>query len=748
MRKRLNLVQQITSILLLFTLTATACGRNREPAAAPASVHQAAPLDLPAMPDSFAGEVYLYVVGPLSGEDAAKGLAVAAGARLAVDEINRQGGLLDHQVILETINDRGDPNLASEAAQTILQQQQNGANIIGVLLSEYSDPALAALPIYLADDGSADGGIDALLLSPVANTLQPTTVDDPRFLRLTALPAEQVTEVATAMQVQGLTDVAMVYGIDEQGEHLGELFTRASESQGLALRGSHAIDPFAISYQPEVTQIQAANPAGLFYAGEEIAAAQLLTELFGFEFQGTVFGLEDAFSLNLIDELGCRANGMFLASPLPAPAAVFSLEQQQHYAQLNGQSPAAHSVAGYAAFEVLAQAYGANDSFDTEQAAAYLRSESVTTHLGELTFDANGNVTEATIHFLQVDGDTFRPAFTRTVGAPVAQAETDQTQGRPLLNKEFTQEPLVFAGLNWESATLNNTVARLLVEGAFGIPTQSDPGSSVPLFQKMRTGDVDIYMEAWLPNAQELYEKALADGQIVDLGQNFDNARQGWYVPRYLVEGAGAPAPDLRTVADLANYHTLFAAPQQPALGRLLDGSPGWFSTKINCMKLKTYRLDDKYQQVILGSSATLFGELRRAYENREPVLVYLFEPTWPIAAFDLVQLEEPDYSEECWQAGKGCAFPPSEVKILANHQLPEKAPEVVALLEQFAMSTPEISELLYTKQQTADLTTEALALQWLQENEATWSAWVPAAALSDVNAALTLFEEELESAQ
>ncbi|OQY32549.1 MAG: hypothetical protein B6241_10735 [Spirochaetaceae bacterium 4572_59] len=55
-------------------------------------------------------------------------------------------------------------------------------------------------------------------------------------------------------------------------------------------------------------------------------------------------------------------------------------------------------------------------------------------------------------------------------------------------------------------------------------------------------GDVDVVMESWHSNYREVYDKAIASGNMVDLGPNYPDGPQGWYIPRFLVEGADAPA--------------------------------------------------------------------------------------------------------------------------------------------------------------------------------------------------------------
>jgi glycine betaine/proline transport system substrate-binding protein len=249
-------------------------------------------------------------------------------------------------------------------------------------------------------------------------------------------------------------------------------------------------------------------------------------------------------------------------------------------------------------------------------------------------------------------------------------------------------------------------------------------------------------MEVWLPNSQELYNKALAENQILDLGLNFGDAVQGWFVPRYVVEGDSRRgikpvAPDLKSVNDLKRYCDVFASEAQPGMGRLIAGSSGWFNYKISCMKLKTYKLDDKYTQIATGSEGALFGALRDAYQKGEPILLYMYEPSWPMAKFHLKQLEEPEFTQERWKKDKGCAFPPTQVKKLVYIDLPNRAPEVVDFIRRFRLDRNEISRILVAMKENEHKPEEA-ALVWLKENEDIWSTWVPSDVAQRVKQALS----------
>ncbi len=97
--------------------------------------------------------------------------------------------------------------------------------------------------------------------------------------------------------------------------------------------------------------------------------------------------------------------------------------------------------------------------------------------------------------------------------------------------------PLMFAGLDWDSSRIQVAVARHIVEHGYGCKTDSLPVSTLPAVAGLVRGDLDVMMEVWKQNLPEAWEKGLAAGKVVELGVNFDDGVQAWYVPRYLVEG-------------------------------------------------------------------------------------------------------------------------------------------------------------------------------------------------------------------
>jgi glycine betaine/proline transport system substrate-binding protein len=306
-------------------------------------------------------------------------------------------------------------------------------------------------------------------------------------------------------------------------------------------------------------------------------------------------------------------------------------------------------------------------------------------------------------------------------------------------------ETITFADLNWASAVIHNRIAQFILEEGYGYETNAIGGTTQPLFQGMETGDVDVTTEIWV-DQNPSWEQSVADGNVVDLGINFEDTPQGWYVPTYMVEGdeergIEPMTPDLQHVDDLPQYKDVFQDPETPDLGRIYIGLPGWDLTEVNQAKLKAYGLDEYYNPFLPGSTPALMTSLITAYEQGEPWLGYLWEPHWITAQLDMTLIQEPEYTDECWEViyeGEvGCQFPNGTVHVAANADFVENAPEeVIEFLRNYETSTDlTANTMLYMQEQETD---EGEAALWfLREHEDVWTEWVPEDVAERVNEAL-----------
>ncbi|GAK45213.1 substrate-binding region of ABC-type glycine betaine transport system [Tepidicaulis marinus] len=299
------------------------------------------------------------------------------------------------------------------------------------------------------------------------------------------------------------------------------------------------------------------------------------------------------------------------------------------------------------------------------------------------------------------------------------------------------ERPIMFGGLDWDSNAFHTEVARIVLEEGYGCRTDVLPGSSLPLLTGLGRGDIDVLMEVWLDNVTEPWNEALARGDVVSLGTNFPDAVQGWYVPRYLVEGDAARgieavAPGLSHVRDLARYKTLFRDPEEPAKGRFYNCILGWSCEVLNTAKLRAYGLEDDFTNFRPGTGAALAAAIAGAYERGEPVVAYYWGPTWVLGAFDLMRLEEPPYEPAKWRAfaddpanNPPTAYPTVEVVVGANADFAEGAPRIAEFLKAYETSNALTSEALAYLRANPGARARDAARNFLERHPEIWKAWV-----------------------
>ncbi len=315
---------------------------------------------------------------------------------------------------------------------------------------------------------------------------------------------------------------------------------------------------------------------------------------------------------------------------------------------------------------------------------------------------------------------------------------------------EGLDRPVVLAGLDWDSNSFHNGVAGFILENGYGCEIEAIPGSTIPLMNGMIRGDIDITMEMWIPNVREAWEKAEADGDVAEVGVSYPDAKQAWYVPKYLVEGDGAEAPDLKAVSDLPKYASLFSDPEDPDKGRFYNCILGWGCEVMNTKKLIAYDLLESFTNFRPGTGGALSAAIESAILRKRPIVFYYWSPTWVMGKIgdEVVQLEEPPFDEAAWEQLSAMAqedvkpgtpatqWPLTKVSIAVNTEFQKEAPQIIEFLGKYGFVAATVSKALAYMQDNSASADDA-AIDWLQNNEETWSAWVPQDVADRVKTAL-----------
>jgi len=287
-----------------------------------------------------------------------------------------------------------------------------------------------------------------------------------------------------------------------------------------------------------------------------------------------------------------------------------------------------------------------------------------------------------------------------------------------------------FSDVGWDSIKLNNALAGFVAEKGFGLQWTETPGSTPIIHEALVKGDVDVVMEEWTDNIPS-YKKDLAAGKFVELGVNFNDNFQGFYIPAYVAEAH----PDLRSVKDLARHADLFPDPEQKGRSRIYGGIPGWSITEIMGKKVEAYGLDASFNYVVPGSNAALDSAIIASYDRKEPIVTYYWEPTWLLGMYDFVLLADEPFDEKLYPQGL-CSAPAVTVTVAVSNEFASDNPEFCAFLSRYHLSSSLISEgLAYMK--VTNCSHSQAARQLLSSHPELLESWLDGKTLANVRDAL-----------
>lgn len=296
-----------------------------------------------------------------------------------------------------------------------------------------------------------------------------------------------------------------------------------------------------------------------------------------------------------------------------------------------------------------------------------------------------------------------------------------------------SQKPVVFLDLSWDSAQVHNRIAGFIVEKGYGIKTDYLFSESLPGMLGLERGDVNLCMDTWVDNTPEWWRKAQSKKTVLNLGINYPEAPQGWYVPTYVIKGDSARgiepmAPDLEYVEDLGKYWELFKDPDYPEKGRFYNAPPGWKISTINEMKLKSLGLDKFFVAFSSGSDSALQSVVVSSYKKGKPVVFYYWQPTALMGTYDMTLLKQrTPYATELWTEKEGyrCAFPSPPVLKIANLGFSKDYPELVPFIKNYN-TTLKINDEILAMRLKEKLSLDDTVEWFLKARPEVWELWIP----------------------
>ena len=347
------------------------------------------------------GEVIVYVVGPLSGFQSNTGQTVAGGVRLMAEQINRSGGLLGYKVKVVALDDEADSDVAAQVAEEIKAAIDRGDRVLGVIGHPNSGQTEAAMAIYK--------DLPIIVITPTASEVGLTHQGFRNFFRINASNDLQAKVGAEYLVSQlGAKKVAVLYNDDPYGVDLGKLVAGELTRLGAQVPLSAQVKVEQNRFADEVAKIKSAGVDAVYYAGYEVECPYLRADLRDAGLGGLTFMASDGcFLAATIDNSDGAAEGMYVTGFAPSPKTAVDQAWTQAYQAVEYRNPDTYSINGYSAMEVLTEAVKKAGSLSAEKVANAIRSLDITTPLGKVQYQDNGDLRDARIYTFQVKGSEF-----------------------------------------------------------------------------------------------------------------------------------------------------------------------------------------------------------------------------------------------------------------------------------------------------------------------------------------------------
>jgi len=167
--------------------------------------------------------IHIALVGPLSGHNATVGIAMKQAVQLYLDNVNEQGGVNKKKVILDTFDDKNDPNEAIIAAQKIVADNR----AIAVIGHNYSACSISAGKIYKKQ------GIPAI--SP-SSTHAKVTENNKWYFRTVFNDNLQGHFLANYAKNLQQNSVSIIYADTIYGSYLAKVFEQTSKALNVEVK--------------------------------------------------------------------------------------------------------------------------------------------------------------------------------------------------------------------------------------------------------------------------------------------------------------------------------------------------------------------------------------------------------------------------------------------------------------------------------------------------------------------------------
>ncbi|MCL0100729.1 ABC transporter substrate-binding protein [Peptococcaceae bacterium] len=321
----------------------------------------------------------------MSGALGAMGTKMADAVKMAVDEINAQGGINGKKIELLIEDD------ATDAVQSLSAVRKlHSVDGVNLMIAGMTSGAAKAIGPYLAEN-------KILAISPSATAAALTGKPwRDYFFRTTPSDAFQGRAMAELVANKNLNRIVIFVMNNPYGMGLGEAAQQALKEKGIEVLDFIKYDPAKLDYLTELTHIKALNPDGVIHVGYNDDGRIVYKQALDLGLDNiTWIGSDGVYGTGMLEtepskEFMLRA--VIGTRPAPPEGVKEYEEFKAAFREKYGTEPEVYCDTAYDAIKLLALAIERAGSTDTDAVSAALREiRDYPGASGTISFDEGGD---------------------------------------------------------------------------------------------------------------------------------------------------------------------------------------------------------------------------------------------------------------------------------------------------------------------------------------------------------------------
>jgi branched-chain amino acid transport system substrate-binding protein len=344
--------------------------------------------------DSNSSEIVIGEFGSLTGTTATFGISTKNGIDMAVDDINKAGGLLGKKVRVIVEDDQGKP----EEAQTVVTKLINKDQVIAVLGEVASSRTKAAAPV------AQQNGIP--LITPASTNADVTQIGDYVFRVCFIDPFQGYVMAKFAANTLKLKNVAVLRDIkNDYSVGLADVFVENFKKMGGTIVADESYSEGDTDFSAQLTSIKSKNPQAVFLPGYYTEAGLVARQAKKLGLNVPLLGGDGWESPKLVEIGGEALNGSYYSNHYAASDPNPAIQKfVSDYKARYSQTPDALAGLGYDAASVLFDAIKrANSTEGAKIRDAIAATKDFPGVTGKITIDQNRNAVKPAV-VLEVKG--------------------------------------------------------------------------------------------------------------------------------------------------------------------------------------------------------------------------------------------------------------------------------------------------------------------------------------------------------